>query len=229
MEYGSGYIASSMEKNLPNSKLLPLFARETAVKRVKKGQMIYWQGERAEGFYYLKKGTVSIFLSSVNGTKKTLAIQKPGSVFGEAAFFDELPRVSSARAEEDSQIVVITKPVLLRYFREQPDTALDLLRYLSRTVRMLSAQVDHMAFMQADRRIAQLLLNLAREKGDELTVSVCHEAIGELAGVSRVTVSKVLSGFAKAGWIQTGYREIVVLDESALKKLAFADPKETGR
>ena len=94
---------------------------------------------------------------------------------------------------------------------------------------MLSAQVDHMAFMQADRRIAQLLLNLAREKGDELTVSVCHEEIGELAGVSRVTVSKVLSRFAKYGWIQTGYREIVILKEKPIREFALTDATENGR
>ena len=39
--------------------------------------------------------------------------------------------------------------------------AMDLLEYLARTVRMLSAQVDHMTFLQTDQRIAQLLLNLA--------------------------------------------------------------------
>ena len=63
---------------------------------------------------------------------------------------------------------------------------MDLLEYLARTVRMLSAQVDHMTFLQADQRIAQLLLNLAAAQ-ERHTVHCTHEELAGLAGASRVT------------------------------------------
>lgn len=95
-----------------------------------------------------------MFLSSENGGEKTLTIQGPGSLLGEAAFFDGLPRVSSARALVRSEILPVRREQLTSYFREDPNLAMEMLRYLARTVRMLSDQVDNITFLQADRRIA---------------------------------------------------------------------------
>ena len=68
-----------------------------------KGSAVYWQGDTADRLYYLKKGRVKIYMTSENGGEKTLRIQSDGGVFGEAAFFDRLPRVSSAKVLEKSE------------------------------------------------------------------------------------------------------------------------------
>lgn len=188
---------------------------EIPSRRWKKNQMIYLQGEPAECFYYLKKGGVKIFLSSETGTEKTLTLLSPGEIFGEAAFLDGLPRMSSARATEDSEIVSIGKSDLMECFRRQPELAMAMLGYLSRTVRMLSGQLDGMSFLQAPTRIAQILLRLA---AGSLVVTCSHEELAALAGVSRITVSRTLSGFAQNGWIRTGYRTIWIQDQQALAR-----------
>ena len=179
-----------------------------------KNKMIYWQEAPAGEFYYLKSGSVKIFLSSENGMEKTLTVLKSGSIFGEAAFFDGLPRVSSAKTLVESEIITVTRQSLMDCFRREPQLAMNLLMYLSQTIRMLSAQVDTMTFLQADRRIAQLLLKLAANG----TVSATHDDIAGLAGVSRVTVSRILNRFAQNGWIAPHYREVQILNEAGLKK-----------
>lgn len=197
---------------------------ESEVPRVyPKSQMIYRQGETAESFYYLKKGSVRIFLSSENGMEKTLTIPEPGNIFGEAAFFDGLPRVSSAKTLEKSEIIPVRRSTLMECFRRQPVLAMNLLESLAKTVRMLSAQVDSMTFLQADKRVARLLAQLAG-KSDEAppAVSCTHEELGSLAGVSRVTVSRILADFSKRGWVSTSYRTIRVTDPAALSRFAFS-------
>lgn len=183
-----------------------------------RGEMIYLQGEAAPRFYYLQKGRVEVFLSSPDGAEKILTVLEPGRIFGEAAFFDRLPRVSSARAASPAQVASVGREELLERFHKSPQAAMDMLQYLSRTVRMLSAQVDHMAFLSADRRIARLLLQQADGEGR----AVCtHEELGGLAGVSRVTVSKILGRFAAQGWIATSYRHIRLVDQAGLRAFAF--------
>ena len=184
-----------------------------------KDRMIYWQETPAGEFYYLKHGKVKIFLSSENGMEKTLTVLEPGSIFGEAAFFDGMPRVSSAKTLVKSEIITVTRQSLMDCIRREPQLAMYLLTYLSQTIRMLSAQVDTMTFLQADRRIAQLLLKLAAGN----IVAATHEDLAALAGVSRVTVSRILRRFAQQGWTATGYREIVILNEEALRRFP-ADP-----
>lgn len=193
-----------------------------------KNQMIYRQGETAEHFYYIKKGQAKIFLSSENGMEKALAILPPKSILGEAAFFDRLPRVSSAKALVQSEIVVVSRPALMEYFRQQPALAMSMLQVLSHRVRMLSAQVDNMTFLQADRRIAQLLVKLCTVSDTgERQICCTHEELGSLAGTSRITVSKILNRFAESGWISTQYRTISVKDWAALYRFAGDSGNET--
>ncbi|MCI8359779.1 MAG: Crp/Fnr family transcriptional regulator [Clostridiales bacterium] len=186
--------------------------------RYGKGEMIYLQGESAARFYYLQQGRAEVFLSSPDGAEKILTVLEPGRIFGEAAFFDRLPRVSSARAAAPSLVASVGREELLERFRKSPQAAMDMLQYLSRTVRMLSAQVDHMTFLSADRRIARLLLQQADREG---RISCTHEELGGLAGVSRVTVSKLLSRFAAQGWLVTSYRYIRLIDRPSLRAFAY--------
>lgn len=179
------------------------------------GKMIYLQGTHAEEFYYLKSGKVKIFLSSEHGMEKALTVLESGHIFGEAAFFDGMPRVSSAKALEPSEVIRVTRRSLTECIRRDPQFALDLLTYLSQTIRMLSAQVDSMTFLRADRRIARLLLSLSAADGAAHTT---HDDLAELAGVSLVTVSRVLARFAARGWIKTGYRTVRIRDAGGLKK-----------
>lgn len=185
------------------------------------GEMVYLQGTQADRFYYLQSGKVKIFLHSEDGAEKTLNVLEPGNIFGEASFFDELPRVSSARTLAKSAIIPITHATLIHCFSEEPELAMRLLRYLSRTVRMLSTQLDNMAFLQADRRIARILLNLPAVENRPCELAATHEDIGSLAGASRVTVSRTLGEFSRNGWIATRYRKIILLDREALSNFAY--------
>ncbi len=183
-----------------------------------KGAMIYHQGDSPTRFYYLRQGRVRLYLSSATGNERTLMEIHAGELFGEAAFFDHLPRVSAAKAVEKSQIVPIDQGLLQSLLQSDPILSMELLAYLAKRVRTLSAQVDSMTFLSADCRLAQLLLQLAEEDG---TVRQTHEALANLSGVSRVTVSKILSGFVKKEWIATGYRTLSVQNRTAL--VGFVD------
>ncbi|SMC50110.1 Crp/Fnr family transcriptional regulator [Papillibacter cinnamivorans] len=193
------------------------FASALPPRVYEKDRMIYWQGETAERFYYLTEGRVKTFISSGEGEEKILTVYQAGHIFGEASFFDGMPRVSSARALTRSRIVSISREVVAEQFAQDPSLALSMLRYLARTVRMLSAQVDNMTFLQADRRIARLLVNLQERDED---IFCTHEELGSSAGVSRVTVSRVLGEFERLGWIDTGYRKIRILKREELRHFA---------
>lgn len=178
-----------------------------------KNYMIYRQGYSADKFYYLKSGKIKIFISSENGMEKTLTVKENGGVFGEAAFFDGMPRVSSAKTITASEIIVITRQEMMDCIKKEPQFAMDLLTYLSQTVRMLSAQLDTMTFHHADERLAGLLLTLASGG----TVFATHDDLADLAGVSRVTVSRVLARFAKEGWVAISYRKVKITNPNGLK------------
>ena len=64
------------------SQLWAPFALSRPPIRCSAGYLIYLQNTEATCFYYLKSGRVRIFLSSVGGSEKTLAIAQAGSLLG---------------------------------------------------------------------------------------------------------------------------------------------------
>lgn len=193
------------------------FAADRPVVRCSAGYLIYLQNTEATCFYYLKSGRVKSFIQSEGGTERVLRIYEQGALFGEASFFDELPRVSSAVALTPCQIVPIDRELVMAEIRRDPDLAMLMLKYLARTVRVLSTQVDEMAFRPADQRIARHLLSLVPDTKGSLRCT--QDEIAASVSVSRITVSRVLNEFVRAGWIKTAYGGLTLLDPDALQQL----------
>ena len=192
------------------------FARHRQPVSYAAGQLIYLQGTKATQFYYITQGAVKTFISSEEGNEKVLTLYREGFLFGEASFFDQMPRVSSAMALTPCQIIPIDREMVTREIASDPNLALHLLKYVARTVRLLSTHVDDMAFLPADRRVARHLLSLQPEADGLLHCT--HEDIAATVSANRVTVSRILRRFAAQGWLETGYRGIRLLHPDALKK-----------
>lgn len=179
------------------------------------GQLIYLRDTQPTEFYYLMEGSARSFISSPEGTERLLTLHHGGDLMGEASFFDQCPRVSSAVAVTECKVFSVDSRRLEYVFKAHPELAFPMLRYLARTVRLLSGHVDDITFRPADRRLAGALLRQAGRSG---VIHATHEELGSAVGVSRVTVSRVLAQFAKNGWIKTGYGTVTVTDRGALER-----------
>lgn len=204
---------------MENSIWVPL-AEGRPRKRYAPGQMIYLQDTEAREFYYLLEGTARSYISSPGGAELVLTQHRAGDLMGEASFFDECPRVSSAVAVTPCQVVAVDREGLDRVFQSHPELAYPMLRYLARTVRLLSDHVDGISFRPADKRLASALL---RHSGPDGLVRSTHEELGAAIGVSRVTVSRTLAQFAQRGWLERSYGTVKLLDRDALENFAQAE------
>ena len=192
------------------------FARSRPPVRCSAGYLIYLQDTEATCFYYLKSGKVKSFIQSEDGAERVLNLYAAGSLFGEASFFDELPRVSSAVALTPCEIVPIDRELVAQEFARDPELALAMMKYLARTVRLLSGQVDQMAFRPARWRVANYLLALSPANG---LISCTQDDIAAAVSASRVTVSRVLNEFAQKGWVALSYRGVRLLERERLYEL----------
>lgn len=192
------------------------FAEGRAAVRCAPGHLIYLQGTTATCFYYLKSGSVKSFVQSEEGNERQLRIYTAGSLIGAAAFFDELPRVSSAMALDTCEVIPIDRGLVQREFARDPDLAMSMVQYLARTVRLLSNQVDDMAFHAAPKRLARYLL---LQMGADHQLVTTQEELATAISSSRVTINRILSDFVKQGVLATSYGKIRILDVSVLETL----------
>ena len=206
---------STSELGLP-ADIWRTFAAGRATVRCPEGYLIYLQQTDATCFYYLKSGRVKSFIQAENGAEKVLNVYQEGSLFGEASFFDELPRVSSAIALTPCEIVPIDREMVYGEIAKDPALAMAMLKYLARTVRILSSHVDDMAFRPADWRLARYLLSLP--PAPDGSIPCTQDEIADSISTSRVTVSRVLRDFSGRGWLTTGYRSVNLLNRKALEE-----------
>lgn len=182
------------------------------------GQFVYLQGATPDCFYYLKEGAVRSFISLPDGEERTITIHRTGDLMGEASFFDQCPRVTSATAIKKSIVISVNRSQLDEVFNHHPELALPMLQYLSRTVRILSSHVNDSA-LPAEQRVVRYLISQAA--GSDGIVRATHEEIGQMVGVSRVTVSRALGELVRSGKIETGYGFIKIKDVDAMKAVCF--------
>ena len=195
-----------------------LLAEGRSPRKYRAGQLIYLQGTHPDCFFYLVSGSVRSFISSSSGEERVLTVHRAGDLMGEASFFDGCPRVTSAMTLEDCSILTVDQGQLDAAFQRHPELALPMLRYLARTVRMLS---DHVAAssLPAQQRIVRWLLNQAYTENG--AIQATHEGIGQAVGLSRVTVSRVLGELSTHGLVELGYRSVVLTDKDTLKDLMY--------
>jgi CRP/FNR family transcriptional regulator len=124
--------------------------------------------------------------------------------------------VSSAVALTPCEIVPIDRELVAQEFARDPELALAMMKYLARTVRLLSGQVDQMAFRPARWRVANYLLALSPANG---LISCTQDDIASAVSASRVTVSRVLNEFAQKGWVALSYCGVRLLERERLYEL----------
>ena len=195
-----------------------LLAEGRSPRKYRAGQLVYLQGTPPDCFFYLVSGSVRSFISSSSGEERVLTIHRTGDLMGEASFFDGCPRVTSAMALEECLILAVDQGQLDAAFQHHPELALPMLRYLARTVRMLSDHVEASSLPARQRIIRWLLGQPCTENG---AIQATHEGIGQAVGLSRVTVSRVMGELSDRGLVELGYRCVTILDRATMKDLIF--------
>ncbi len=78
----------------------------------------------------------------------------------------------------------------------------------------LMSLVEAVAFHKLDRRVAAAILGRGR------VVALTHQQLADEVGSVREIVTRVLRGFADAGWVQLARGSIELVDPGALRQLA---------
>lgn len=197
------------------------------VKSYRASETIYMQDNFGDTFYYVKTGRVKVFILQEGGTEKILSIHEHGGFFGESSAIDQLPRPCCASTMINSEIIALTQEDLVKLMQLDMDLCLAILQSLTRKIRMLSFQIQDMAFLEAEERIINILLKLAADfgiataDGIKLSISFSDQELAGLVGVCRVTVTKSLNALKRKGLIDKQYRNITIKNQMGLLKCLY--------
>lgn len=176
------------------------------VKKFKKAELVYSQGDAAKSVMYVQEGGVKLSVVNEVGKEAVVAILGPGDFFGEGCLAGQSVRMGTATAVSHSTVLVIEKSEMFKVLHEQHDLSDRFISFmLARNIRIEEDLVDQL-FNSSEKRLARTLLLLARYgKEDQphgLLRKVSQETLAEMIGTTRSRVNFFMNKFRKLGFIK---------------------------
>ncbi len=105
----------------------------------KAGEVLFEEGDLGDAFYVVADGAIEIVKQVSGGGEEKLAVRRRGEAFGEMALLNDVPRSATARAVDDSQLMVVPRDDFLVLLGA--DTlAVRVLQALSKALRALGVR-----------------------------------------------------------------------------------------
>lgn len=203
-------------------------ARQCAVRRVRKGALLFSEGDEAAFLPVLLTGTAKLVRTGADGREQALHLVRAPASFAEAAVFGPGVFPATAVAVEGGTLATIARPAFLELLGRRPEIALALLASMSMWVRRLADLVEGLVFHTVEERVAGYLWALfsasgdARLAGARVRLREPKRLIAELCGTAPEVLSRTFRRLAEGDVVRVQGPIATLLDPAALAALAGA-------
>ncbi len=201
---------------------------EKVLHRYRAHQIIFHEGTPPLAVYCIRTGMVKLFRSGKRGEDVVLRVLGPGEAFGYRPVLCDEPYAASAEAVEATEVCVVPKQTLLDLLRDEPAFALDLLARVAYELRVSEDQILDLTQRTVLQRTAGLLVTFVEACGERtnggirLAIPVQRKEMAQMVGTTPETFSRTLRDLADKGILSLSRLEMVVTDETALRRQAGA-------
>lgn len=198
----------------------------TRMREVKKGEILYFQGDADRNFYILKKGAVKITKLTSSGKEIILDIVKGVSIFGEMAAVAPEERDESAEVIEDGLICTMKKEDFDRLVQTAPGLSVRMTKMIGLRRWKLENRLFDLLFSTVEQRLAKTLLGLLddfgipREGGYLIKIKLSHRDYADLVASTRETVTATFAKLRKDGIIEFEGKYIIIKAADKLRVVA---------
>ena len=178
-----------------------------------KNTVVIHENDPADSLFIIESGKVKVYCSDKNGKEFIMNTQAEGDYFGELALLDDSTRSASVRTVEKSSFCIIFKDNFNRVLDDHPNIARKMIRNLAARVRKLTADVKSLALQDVYGRVANVLMDLAEERGDGtlyIPEKLTQQDIADRVGASREMVARILKDLTIGDYIRFEGRHIII-------------------
>ena len=175
------------------------------------GAVVVSQTEPSSEACVLLAGTLKVYVDQPDDSEVVLAVLGPGEIVGELNLIDHLGRSANVVALEPSRLLWLDEATFRASLTSMPRLAENLLTLLARRLRLANAQLQALAALDIQARVAHQLLGLADAYGESdgagnvrLRVRLTDADLAGMVGASRQTVHKVLAVFQRNAYLSQG-------------------------
>ncbi len=191
----------------------------------KKGQAIYYEGNKPNGIFCVNKGVIKIFKMNEDGKEQILRLAKAGDVVGFSSLLNGEFYSTTATVVEDALICHIPKNVFMHLLENNSEFSLRLIQFLSHELKRSQDNIAYMAQHSVRERLAETLLAIKEFGGCEpdgitLNVALSREELANMVGTATETLIRLLSEFNHERIVELTGRKIKLLNSQELIRIA---------
>lgn len=200
--------------------------RDSRTQTFAKDRTLFLEGQAAATVYAIVEGRVRLTSFSFDGKERHLMIMGPNGLVGDCGLLSTRNYVVSAVAASDAVVHAIPAASLLAALSR--DAAL-LRQHQELSGMRFRIMLRHLATQGSNssrRRVCLHLLDLLSSYGEPhahgsvISITFTQQEMGNICGLSRVSVSHVFTALERDAVISRAGRLVVVLDQDRLTQFA---------
>jgi CRP-like cAMP-binding protein len=210
-------------KSLNKEELVRISACKTS-RFVKKGEVIFDEGDHLNGVYCISDGICKVSKMSSNGRDQIIHLVKKGDIIGERSLINDEVANLKATAINDMEVCFIPREEIIKDLEKNPSFSMNILKDLASSLKNADNVIVDMAQKTVKQRLAEMLVNLEEKFGHDidniLNIHLSREDIANIIGTATESAIRLLSEFKKEGVISLKGKNISLKNIPQLKKIA---------
>ncbi len=207
-------------KALTREELLRISGCKTS-RTVKKGEIIFEEGETVNGVYCVKDGVCKLSKLSANGKDQIIKLVVKGDLLGQRSLIGEESANLTAVALNDMEVCFIPKSEIMNDLQNNPKFTLDVLQQMAKDLKQSDNIIVNMAQKSVRERLADILIYIHTSFGTDtdgfLSIVLSREDYANVVGTATESAIRILSQFKKENLISTKGKQIKIEDYNGLK------------
>jgi CRP-like cAMP-binding protein len=210
-------------KALSKEELLKLADCKTS-QIIKKGEIIFEEGDTVNGIFCVKDGVCKMTKLSANGKDQIVKLVTKGELLGQRSMISDEPVNLTAIALEDMQVCFIPKSDVMNLFNDNNKFSLNVMRSVCGDLKEADDHMVSLAQKNVKQRLAETLLYLETTFGTNsdgtLHIQLSREELAGMIGTATESCIRLLSEFNKLGFIALNGKKISIIDKAKLKRIS---------
>jgi len=184
-----------------------------------KGDIIFTEGIKAEGFYFVEKGEVRAYKMDAEGREIEVGRFSPGNFFGEVILFASENFPVFTQALKKSDLIYFRRDAVMQLIEKDRDVARFFLELLARKCMALNSQLESFTLRTVRQRLIQFLLSgCAKNESCIVSLPINKTELAKRIGTVSETLSRNLKQLQEEGLIEVMNKDIRIKNCSTLKK-----------
>ena len=189
------------------------------IKRIKKKQILYYEGDTPAGLYLVAEGSIKTIKTAEDGRQLITGLYQANDYINLNTILLDEDFTETAEAVENTSVYLLPKDQIIDLLNKYPDISSEFIKILSYHIHEKEEQMLELAYQSVRKRLASILLRLSKKSHDVHEIVISREELAAIAGMAVETVSRTLTDFKCEGILEKNGDVIKLLNTEKLIKM----------